>query len=30
MTYLLSLANQYALQIDDETLSAIVQQSRTY
>jgi hypothetical protein len=30
MTNLLSIANQHALQIDEEVLSAIVQQSRTY
>jgi hypothetical protein len=30
MTDLLSIANQHALQIDEETLAAIVQQSRTY
>jgi hypothetical protein len=30
MTNLLSIANQHAVQIDEEVLSAIVQQSRTY
>lgn len=30
MTNLLSIANQHALQIDEEVLLAIVQQSRTY